>query len=346
MKLQAMVGYKLFKELEDGTIDLIRITKVPKSGFSEPTEIYIKNEGTGETKKVKVESLKDYTPLEPDGIMTFNIVSILNQATKEEIKDVVVTASKILNIKIGDTLPYAVCRQNITDIFYNLLVKTEEDMLVGLSINRDNCPGNFDYGLMLACDSIDYTDSINFYRTDILDDILSMVKVSKFDTVLETLFIRHMKFVNDPAIQFRKEDKGWCKNLKTLLKENNFQEDVNQMLGITGIETVIDKYTVKKTLPNDEEYTSLDPDFSDWLCSIFKINIADITVIEYNHDINLAEFNNARYLLLRDGSNKLYLAVYTLAGEYHESDLEARLKKKDFSTEFRINFYNKYNNIK
>lgn len=345
MKITGMLGYKLFKELEDDTIDLVRIIDIFKNKNKDIPELMIKNEGTGEIKKISGSELKGYTPLEPDGLITFNIVKI---ATGENtfVKDVIVTASKILNIKIGDTLPYAICRQNITDVFYNLLVKDEDDMIVGLSVNRDTCPANFDYGIMLACDEIIYTDSVNIYRTDILEDVLKMVKNVKFDSVLSSLYNKHIEYVQDPNLQFKKEHKGWVKDLKTLLKENNFQEDINQMLGITSINPIIENHSVVKQLPDGEKYTSLSDAMINWLSSIFKINIDNITVIEYGHDINLAEFNNARYFIFRDGVNKLYLAVYTTNGEYHETDLEAKSNEKDFSDEFRINFYNKYNKNK
>ena len=42
-------------------------------------------------------------------------------------------------------------------------------------------------------------------------------------------------------------------------------------------------------------------------------------------------------------NNKLYLCVYTEAGEYFEDDLIAKSKEMDFSTKFKIDFYNKYN---
>lgn len=345
MRLQAMVGYKLFKELEDGTIDLIRIVNCRKYKEGNPSEIVIRNEATKEIKKVRVDSLSDYTPLEPDGLMTFNIVNLKTE-DGSIVKDVIITVSKILNIKIGDLLPYAVCRQNITDIFYNLLCKTEDDMMVGLAVNNENCPANFNFEMMLACNGIAYSESVNFYRTDLIEDIMKMIKVKKFDDILSDLYSKHVDYVGDPSLMMKLHHKGWTKNLDTLLKNNNFQTDVDQMLGITHIEPVLNDYIVEKSLPNGDKYSSLEGDIKLWISSLFKIAINDITLLEYDHDINLAEFNNARYLLLRDGSNKLYLAVYTITGEYNRSDLEAEANKKDFSTEFRINFYNKYNNIK
>ena len=87
-------------------------------------------------------------------------------------------------------------------------------------------------------------------------------------------------------------------------------------------------------------------DLTEWVRSIFKINIKDNTVLEYDLDINLAEFNNARYFIFRDKTKKLFLVVYTIDGEYKEAELEQENEKKSFSDEYRIKFYNKYNSIK
>lgn len=347
MKLETMLGYKLFKELEDGSIDLIRIVKLKKRSNGELKEILVHNEGTDEYKTYKndFDKISNYTPLEPDGVCTFSIV-IMGNEKQGFTKDIIATTAKFLNIKIGDALPYAVCRQSITDIFYNLLCASEDDMIVGLSVNQDTCPANYDFRNMMACSGVEYMEMVNFYRTDTIDDILKLINVSRFDIVLDDLFLQYAESCEDPTIIMKKKHKGWVRNLKSLLYDNNFQEDINQMLGITDINPSIKDHSVTKTLPNGEDYTSLDEEMTQWLSSIYKLNISDTTVLEYDHDINLGEFNNARYFLLRDPSKKLYLIVYTLNGEYHASDLEAELEKKDFSEEFRINFYNKYNNIK
>ena len=111
----------------------------------------------------------------------------------------------------------------------------------------------------------------------------------------------------------KNEHDGWCRNVKTLLKQNNFQNDLNQMLGITDLGFNIDPYLVDKPVPGKEDltYKAAREDFKCWLSSIYKININEANFLEYDHDINLADFNNAKYFLFRDTTNnKLYLCVY------------------------------------
>lgn len=343
MKLQAMIGVKIFKELEDGTIELYRIMNVKKYKDSgNPSSISVRNEETGEMIKIRTDELKEYTPLESDGMITFNIVKMKDSEGKLT-KDVVVTITKALNIKIGDPIPFAVCRQSITDVFYNLLISDENQMMTGLAVNQNDCPSNFDFRYMLACDGIDFSECINIYRTDTLNDIYYLINKKKYDAILEDLYMKHVDASKNPTALFKKSDRGWCKDLETLLKENNFQADIDEMFGITEVEFTVADYLKEAELPNREKYTTVVTSLKEWLSVTYKLAINDLTVLVYDHDIDLADFNQARYFLIRDSLDVLYLFVYTLSGEYYEKDLEEEANKKDFSTKFRLKFYNKYN---
>ena len=213
--------------------------------------------------------------------------------------------------------------------------------MVGLSVNRDNIPSNFDFGIMLACDKITYCDFVNFYRMDTLDDILSLVHLKKFDNVLKELYDIHVEYVKKPELQFKEEHQGWCSNLKKLLELNGFQYDLNEMLGITQIDFDISDYIIEKKLTEDgEPYSSLTDDVKYWLSYIFSINISETYIIEYNHDINLAEFNNAMYIIIRNNDNRLFIVSYTIEGEYKEELLKEKSNELDFSTKFRLSFIN------
>ncbi len=351
MRLFGMTGYKLFKETDDGNIHMIRIVHVRKpykitESTKEPSEITIYDYDTDETKKVRVDSLKEYTPLKPDGILTFNIVNVVDPDTKDIHKDVMVTGIKYLEVELGlSKLPFVVCRQSITDIFNNLAVTNiNKDMLVGLSVSQNTCPANFDFRIMLACSDIVYSEMVNFYRNDLISDLYSIINIKKFNSVLEELFDIHAKTCGDPKAMLKNEHGGWCKNLPLLLEQNNFQFDINEMLGITGVEFNIDDFTEDKVLPGkeDQTYKVANQEFHDWLCWQFKININEAAILEFDHDINLADFNDNRYFLFRDINNKLFLIVYTIGAEKFEADLEAKYNEMDFSTKFKLAYFDKY----
>lgn len=343
MKAKNILGFKLFKEDQDG-IHMIRIVKVKESSQDEFSTLTIKDYDTDELSKVKIKDLEGYTPLEPDAVLTASVVN-LHDNNGELVKDVVVTANKYIYLKVK-ALPYAVCRQNVIDVFNELFLTSEENNIVGLSINKDNCPAGFDFQIMFAADEIEKHVFVNFYRTDTLEDIIEMVPLHSFNEVLFELYQEHCNYKKDPKAFMAHEDDGWCDNLELLLKVNNFQYDLDQMLGITPLDFDIEPYIIYKPIPGNEseEYGCLREDIKAWLSSIYKININEANIIEYDHDINLADYNNSAYFLFRDINNKVYLVVYTVDGEYLESDLEAKEKELDFSTKFKIKFYNKYNN--
>lgn len=343
MKITAMLGYKLFRVNEDNSVSIIRIVDMKKyKDNAEPVEVTIRYEDTKEKKKIRVDSLKDYTPLEPDGICTFSTVNVRNNTTGKISKDVIVTGQKFLEVKYGlSVTPYCVCRQSVTDVFHSYFTNDNEHDLVGLSVNKDNMPANFDFGIMLVCDEITYCDFVNFYRMDTMDDILELVHVSKFDRVLKELYDEHVAYVKDPTLQFKEEDKGWCTTLKKLLTLNGFQFDLNEMLGITQIDFDISQYIVEKKITEDSEpYQSLTDEVQCWLSYTYGVNISETYILEYNHDINLAEFNNAMYIIVRNNDNRLFIITYTIDGEYKEELLRQKAEELDFSTKYRLAFIN------
>ena len=118
--------------------------------------------------------------------------------------------------------------------------------------------------------------------------------------------------------------------------------DINEMLGIVQVDFKLSDYetTVSKkdNNGNNIEYKIARDDLRLWLSSIYNMNISEIAILEFDHDINLADFNDTRYLLIRDITNTLYIAVYTIDGEFYEKDLEEKSKELDFSSKFKLSF--------
>lgn len=353
MQLYNMVGYKLYKEDENGNSHMLRITRMKKpfkidTNTKDPAEINVYDYETESIKKVRVDSLKDYSPIKPDGIFTISIVHI-RDAKGQVYRDVIATAAKYLLVELGiDNTPYVVCRQNINDIFYSLMSSDPEtDNLVGLSVSKDTCPSNFDFKLMLAADSVECSDIVNFYRTDNIDDILKLFNIKKYNDVLLDSFQTYIKRIKKPEYNFKKECGGWCRDLETLLKINNFESDINQMLDITKVEFNISNFVEEKDMPGKPgyKYTIANDDFKTWLSITFKHNISEAGILVYDHDINLGDFKNNNHLLIKDITGTLYLIVFTSYGEFLEEDLKTKAAELDFSTKFKIDFYNKYNKI-
>ena len=346
------LGYKFYKENEDGSFDIIRIVKL----YEFNDKVLIRNEETGKEKAVTFASLKSYTPLKPTGMITFSEVKIYDNNDKRLFsKDVIVCLYRMIDIQLDQNIPpYAICRQNINDIFYNLLADKEQHDIVGLSITRDNCPTNFDYRMMAACDEIVNYQMVNIYLDDTLDDILYCINIDIYDNVLYDNFASHMKHKN---IMWSKEvdeksenkvmsDNGWCRNLKTLLLDNNFITDLNTMRNITALDFDLSEDILSKEENTDEgtfERSYLSDECMRYMSYVFKVNMNSTLVVKYDYDVDIADFNHGNYTLVMDNTNTLYIIVYTVDGEYIEKDLEDEANKLDFSTRYRLAFYNKYN---
>lgn len=341
-KLSKLRGIIFFKEEED----IIKMIRLLSDTVDEKGNVIVMDYKDKSRFSIPSEGLKEYKPLEPDGFFTANIVNVTTVDGKEE-KDVVVTINKMLEVKyVGDMKPYAICRQSITDIFYNLLCKDESEMIAGLSVNRDNCPTNFDYISLLACNGLIKSDNINFYRIDTIEDILDLFDTVQYDATLRKIYKDHITHEKRFFKENDNYDKGWCRDLKTLLTVNNFQSDINDMLGIIDIDFDITKYLEKKSFTADDgtdvEYDSMNDELRIWFSSIMNISIKDSTILKYFFDIDLSEFNNHMYSFVRNNDKSLYFVTFIPDGKYLESDLEAQAKQMDFSTKFKLSYYNKY----
>lgn len=340
MRLSAMVGQKLFKENEDKSVSIIRIKDVT---MDEKTVSFI-DLATNEVKiTTSLDEIKGYTPLIPDGLLTFHIVKVYTGNKEDDfIYDVVVTGAKYFSIQIKDPTPFCICRQCANDIFSQLSGRTQE--YAGISISQSSCPKGANFMEYLSCDEIIYTRIVNIYRGDTIDNILEFIDTDPYDRMLKANYHAHYIRENKPKLQFSHKHKGWCDKLELLLKDNNFQLDLDEMLDILAVGFNLSDYIVEKVLPNTEgeTYDSITDDLKLWLSFKLSIALGDVTILKFGPDINVADFNNTRYMFIRDNTNTTYMLIYTLDGEKHISDfIEQDIE--DLNKKFSVVIYNKYN---
>lgn len=336
MDLTKMLGYKFFKEKEDGSIECIRFIKHIQVGNQESLKVI--DVDTKLETFISIHDLKKYKPLQPVGVIMFHGVEI------ENTKDVIIASYLYDRLEQRDPRPFCICRQDITDVFYNLLVSDESQMIAGLSMNILNIPSGFDYGLMILSDKVLFTDTFCIYKDDTVEGLLDTFKeyLSSYDEILKGLYEEHCKTF--PEALFNNEHKGWCKDLKTLLVQNNYQSDLDEMMGITTVDFEINNYLEERKVKEDSEesYLTVSDELKYWLSYLYKLNINKVFVLPYDNDINFEDLKDTRYFIFRDNQKKLYVFVYTIDKEYKEAELEELDKQLDFSTKFRINFLDKY----
>ena len=332
------LGYKFFKEKEDGTFEIIRVIEVREV----KKEVGIQFESDGFTKRMPYDWLKSYTPLEPYGLVMFNIVSVYDEPTDSSSDDVMITATRLIDIKLGDYNPFIICRQSINDFFADFLNPMGNSNLCGISVNRDNCPTNIPFGALLTADEIKVSNMVAVYRDDTIESILRCVPQKRYNEVLSKLYMEHCK-ASVSSNPFATRSDGWCKTLQDLLEDNNFISDFNYMSGATGVAFDLKNYLlpVSDKLPGCYQ---LDKAALVFFNSVFKVNAVNTRVVKWDYSIDLGEFNNDKYTFLRDSTDTLYMVVYLTKGEYLESELEKQAQELSLSEELRLTYYNKYKN--
>ena len=335
-KVINLLGYKFFRYPNDESdeYEIVRIVKTYETG-----RVMIEDKDKNRMKTTPEEMQKEgWQPLDAPGVITASIVDVNGQ------KDVIVTFTKRIHLLTMSRLPLVICRQSVTDIFYSMLTESENNPYVGVSISTDTCPANVNYENFLACSEIEFSQIIHTYLDDTLEDLLNILNLAKFDAVLYDLFKAHVDH-KDPLLIVRSADDGWCRDLRTLLTTNNFWIDVDQQLGISTVQFDLDEHIIEKVAPSGMKCLSLDLPCTQFFSRTYKLNITETLIIEYGYDINLGDYSNNNYMLVKSAkTNKLYLMVYLLDGAYIETDLEEIEERKHIGDTLRLEIYNKYQN--
>lgn len=309
-KVLTLVGRKFYRYLDENDESSLEIIRV--AGVQNVESIKIMYED-GTVKKIDPNYVLDnYRAIKSDGIATFAIVSI-DDGYGNLTNDVIVCLYKQSEIDSGNNMPYAVCRQNVNDIFYEYLsADSNKTLYAGCSVSVDSIPAHLDLNVMLQCVSVDRYYTVQVYMDDSLDDILKMVKTSKYDEVLKGIqgtYVRNYEAIHGkPVAKGRKSYHGYCDSLKTLLEENNFMYDFNTCFGIVTldfkVETIDDNETCRL-------HGSLLRPFMDTI----KKNVKTTYVVPYDKTIDLSNIKMG-YVITKDKNNDMYVIGYLEEGEY------------------------------
>lgn len=256
---------------------------------------------------------REYRLLIPDGYITLLIVKIT-----DTIDDVIVSLHRYKDIEENNkALPYCVCRQCITDLFASQ-IKVNNTQYYGISISQETCPVDVEFPIVLGCDGIRDMKQYSVYKDDRLEDILSMIDNKKYDKILFYNFCDHVKSKVKEKFAYtqivngdKKSYDGFCKDLKTLLIENNFKYDFCRAFNILPINCDLKQYKLSDNV-------RLTDDIKNNLSIILCINITDTIVIPYDSTIKLDEIKQD-YILVSDVNEDLYIIGYLHQGTYNIS---------------------------
>ena len=242
----------------------------------------------------------NYKMLRADGMIMFSIVKV------GDLRDVIV-ALKGFNMdkKFDDSLPYAICRQSISDFFSNMHNKINQIFTAGVSVSQNTCPANIDFRLMAICDSVEYSRAVAIYLDDSLQDILRFIRMKKFDDVLVSLKTSSIKRIRENSGLIAV---GYCDTIKELLTANNFMYDFRQCFNIIEvpfhIDGNLDELDMKNVLFLEKE---------------FNANIMETYMIKYTREIDLKTIKRDYVLITsaEDDYKDIYILGYDKAdGDY------------------------------
>lgn len=307
MEVSILKNTRYFRYTGESDDDLEIVTVLKYQNIS-TVKCSVSYKGNVEKKKISIDELKsNYTKLEYDGVISLSIAHL------GKLDDVMITFCRRGDLEQGNCIPYAICRQCITDIFHYAFTKTDKDCF-GLSINVDSCPANVKYINFLACNSLDNSVSIAYYIGDKLNTLIDMVDTTPYDEVLYKLFADHcsyiskgIKFIKQSYLEINTVD-GYVKSLRSLLDYNNFYNDI-----CTGFNI----YPLKFDMSHSEETKVLDPDIKQELSFLLSKNINNTLVLKYDKDIDLDELQHRLYVLISDINDDIYFVAYDYIGEYH-----------------------------
>lgn len=287
----AMVG-QIYYRFWDGELDKFRITKFIKSS----QRYECKYEGCELVAKLTDEQIKEagYILLKPNGYITISSVIL-----EQNLHDIIVGFHRTKDIENGDNTPYACCRQSVIDIFANMTNRQADEFeYVGIAIDKDICPEDVDYRMMLACNSVDKSEIVAYYIGDDIKKLLSWTKLSYYNGVLEYMY----------NIANRTKFKGYHKTVLELVETNEFIYNVYRAFDIkpVGIEFMMadtedDLYAANPLIPLVE--------------NIVKTRVNSAHIIKYGYDIDLSQIKRS-YILIADSAGRIYVLVYD-EGEYY-----------------------------
>lgn len=296
------LGDKYYRFLGDEEEpQIIRIIKMKNTNT-----FVVEEEKSGDKYKIDKSVLDDFTKLIPDGYISFAIVNL-----EADLKDTIIALYRQDDLRDGNTVPFAACRQNIFDLFSNQIKRKEfggDDIhYVGMSMSKDTVPEGVQYEMILACNGVSDYYMVSVYIDDSLDKILSLVREKKYDIILQTLKNK-MTATNIY---------GNCTTLRQLLEENGFMYDFHSAFKITEV-----PFEVKIM----EETNEIIPEQRIIIEDILKVEMFKTYILKYDKGIDLKKIQR-EHILISDLNDNLYVLAYD-KGAYINRYYQQHIKDK------------------
>lgn len=286
------VGDQFYRNTDDGVL-LLRIIKIINQ---DKVSVLCDGKRFNISHNTLVE---EYTKLKPHGTIYFSIVEL-----QDNNKDVIIS---FFRREDEGKLPYAVCRQNIENVFMSkakLMDNSQyEDPFIhiGVSISQDTCPEDIPFNMMLVCNDVKYSNKISIYLDDTFDNIVALIpRREKYDAILKNLYDRTKDSI------FR----GVQSSVEDLMGETIFMQDILSGFNIKFLD---------EPLVYNERTLELDYDQRDKLQYELNIEMYTTYVVPFDYTININEIKRS-YVLVKDITETVYIIAYD-KGDHLVSDM-------------------------
>lgn len=337
------IYYQWNDEADD--FDIYRVTRI-QNGDTVSCTCTIRGQKPF-VKKIKLSDLKkNYSQLISNAIITASKVIVAQTEDGRPVFDIVIMVYKRDGNQMTFGEPDIVCRQALSDIYYEPFCNQEENPYVGLCASQETIPAGYTMQELTACDKVLESVLINTYRTDTLDSIYTLLNLDNWNNVLEDLAALHHKqrmaqnpFLSSNEIPMIKD--GYCKNIMTLLKYNNFMYDFYRLLGVVEVNFKIE---YDENNPNEQ---ALPLEQVEVLQEIYEVNISRTMVAPFDYTIDLSKAK-MNYLLVMDNAHVLYIVVFTKSPNEYVKVVDTSIKTNDQIVHEKLlkaaTFYDKYSN--
>lgn len=327
-----VVGTKLYMFYDEGKIAYYRITKVDKEADKYTVKVVYPYDLAGMTHLYSCEYVHEkFTKLNPDAYINFIL-------TDDSPRDVMVCLHR--TIKDGsinelecEEMPYAICRQDVVNIFKMAQEETPQKGQIwsGISISKDTCPADMPLENFLMTKGFKQLYPVAVYLEDRLCDILELVWKDKFDGALDARARKHER-AQDNILDN-------CHTLEELLRKQCFMYDFHNAFNIIEIPFI------------PQENGATDDLLRDIIGQLKHVVADKIMICKFDRQINFDELANPFIFMTPDSAKAkpedqvVWVIGYTIdetqiyiEKRYGTTDKDEIVKKmgfKDFTDEQR-----------
>lgn len=310
--LSTEIGNIYFRLNDDGEYDYWRIIRIQNANVVSCEH----NWNPNDVRKFRLSELyKNCLRLDSNAILTVSRVIVGYTEKGMPIHDIVVMVyDKNKNSTVQFNQPSIICRQAISDVFYQPFCKDTHNPMVGISVTPSTCPSEYSMKDMAMCDQVLESMIVNVYRTDTLDSIIRLIKPSKWNNTLEDLLNNYYNNVILKSVPYDQlPDKmpdtyhGYCKSIDLLLWYNNFMYDFYAMMGIQKVKFKID---YPKNMNTEKDEYILPPEQVELLQELYQVNMEHVFAVPFDYSLDL-EAIKINAVLVMDSENVLYVIGFT-----------------------------------